>query len=394
MWQGVDTAGQGTRLTLDWEALRAEFPVVDEYTCLNHAAVSPLPACVVKSMEEHLQRCQSPPTYHAEYMAAFNRTRNAVAALINATPDEIAFVQNTGTGISLIANGLPLQTGDEVILVDMEYPANVYPWMNLTQKGVRLRIVPHRGGGLDLGMLQAEVHERTRVITVSSVEFLSGYRTDLAALGAFCHQQGIFFVVDAIQSLGVIPLDVRACHVDCLAAGAWKWLLGPQGQAFLFCRQELLSQVQPILTGAEGVVNESDYLTYDMRFVPGADRFHNGMLSGANIAGLGTAVEMLLKQGVDNIERRVLELTGLLIDGLQKRGYPIFSNLEPAHRSGIVTFGAEDVGALYARLCAARVVVSCRWDAQGTKYIRVSPHAYSNEQDIAHLLRVLDGEDH
>jgi len=375
---------------MDWDSFRAEFPLVNEYAFLNHAAVSPLPARVVRAMESHLFQCQYGPKYRAEWMASFAQARSAVAALINALPEEIAFVQNTATGISLIANGLPLQAGDEVILTDMEYPANVYPWMNLAHKGVKVRIIPHRNGGLDVDMLKAVVNDQSRVVTVSSVEFLSGYRTDLAAMGSFCRQRGIYFVVDAIQSLGVIPMDVKACQIDFLASGGWKWLLGPQGQGFLFCRRELIGDVHPVLTGAGGVMNEDDYLKYDMTFVSSADRFHIGMLNGTSIVGLGAAVEMLMAVGIARIEQRVLGLTALLIEELQKRGYPIFSNLEAALRSGIVTLSAADVDAMYAKLTTAKVVVSCRWDAGGKKYIRVSPHGYNNEQDIAQLLEVLD----
>lgn len=369
---------------------RAQFPLVSEYVFLNHAAVAPLPICVVQAMENYLFHRQYGPKYRDELISSFEDARSAIAALVNASPDEIAFVENTATGISMVANGLPLKPGDEVILTDMEYPANVYPWMNLAQKEVQVRIIPHRRGGLDVGVLKTVVTEHTKVVAVSTVEFLSGYRTDLAAMGAFCRQRGIYFVVDAIQSLGVIPMDVRVYQIDFLATGGPKWLLGPQGQGFLFCRREVITDVHPVLTGAGGVANEDDYLDYDMTFLSNADRFHIGTPNGIGIAGLKAAVEMLTAVGIAKIETRVLELTDLFIEELQKRGYSIFSNLEPQHRSGIVTFEVPDADATYAKLTAQKVLVSCRWDARGKKYIRVSPHGYNNEQDIARFLEVLD----
>jgi cysteine desulfurase/selenocysteine lyase len=377
-------------LSLSWDEFRAEFPLVGEYAFLNHASVSPLPSCVRLAMDRHLEQCQYGPKYKDNLATSYTKARSAVSRLINASPDEIAFVQNTATGISLVANGLSLQPGDEVILVNMEYPANVYPWLNLRQNGVQVRILQHRNGGLDVGMLEAEVTDRTRVVAVSSVQFLSGYRADLAAIGAFCRPRDVYFVVDAIQSLGVIPMDVSAFRVDFLACGGWKWLLGPRGQAFLFCRQELIEQVRPILTGAGGVVNEDDYLTYDMTFVSTADRFHIGMSNSNGIIGLGAAAEMLMAIGIPQIEQRVLSLTDLMIDGLQQRGYAIYSNLEAAHRSGIVTFYVPKADALHAELTAKQVVTSCRWDANGKKHIRVSPHGYNNEEDITRFFEVLD----
>ncbi len=374
----------------DFDKFRAEFPLLEEYTFLNHAAVSPLPTCVVDATQDYLLKCQYGPKYRNEVQASFEAARSAVAGLINATPEEVAFVENTATGLSIAANGLPLQPGDEVILTDMEYPANVYPWMNLANKGVKVKIVPNRAGGLDLDLLRSAVTEETRVVACSSVQFLSGYRADLAAMGAFCRERGIYFVVDAIQSLGVIPMDVSAFHIDFLATGGPKWLLGPRGQGFLFCSHEIIDRVHPVLTGAGGVIGEDDYLKYDLSFVDNADRFHIGMLNGAGITGLKAAIEMLMEVGIGRIESQVLQLTDFLIGELQKRGYPMFSNLEPSHRSGIVTFDAADVDAVYAKLTAADVIVSCRWDAGGKKYIRISPHGYNNEQDIVRLLEVLD----
>ena len=371
---------------MSWEAFRAQFPLTSEYTFLNHAAMSPLPRCAVQAMQERNEQDQFGPKYRKEMIGAVADSRRVVGDLLNASPEEIAFVPNTSTGISLIANGLPLEAGDEVMFTDMEYPANVYPWMGLEAKGVRVRILPNRGGGLDTAMLGQSVTKRTRVVTVSSVQFLSGYRADLAAIGEFCRQRGIYLVVDAIQSLGAIPLDVRKSCIDFLAAGSWKWLLGPVGQGILFCRRELIGLVRPCMTGAEGVVNEGNYLNYDPTPVDTADRFHSGGLSATLIAGLGASARMLLEVGVDRIEQRVIDLTSLLISSLQRRGYHIYSTTDDARRSGIVTFHAPDVEALFTKLAAAKVVVACRWDASGRKYIRVSPHGYNTERDIARLV--------
>ncbi len=377
-------------MALGLEEFRAQYPLLDEYAFLDHAAVSPLGTCVVRATEEYLHKAQYGPKYRDDIRACYDGARAAMAALVGASPDEIAFVQNTAVGISMAAHGLPLRAGDEVILVDMEYPANVYPWLSLAAKGVTTRIVPHRRGGLDLETLRMAVSERTRVVAVSSVEFLSGYRTDLQAIGAFCRERGIYFVVDGIQSLGVIPMDVRACSIDLLATGGPKWLLGPRGQGFLFCRREIIPDIRPVLTGAGGVIDEDNYLQYNLTFAGNADRFHIGTMNTAGIVGLKASVEMLMAVGIANIKKRVMELTDLLIAGLQEHGYPIFSNLEPEHRSGIVTFDTPDAEAVHAGLYAQKVIVSLRSGQSGESYIRVSPHGYNNEGDIQRFLAALD----
>jgi len=377
-------------MAMNFDDFRDQFPLVSEYTFMNHAATSPLPTCVVRAMENHLFRRQHLPKCWDELKSSIEEAQETMAALINASPDEIAFVENTATGISIAANGLPLEPGDEIVLTDMEYPANVYPRLNLERKGIKVRIIPHHMGGLDTDVLKAVVNERTKVVAVSSVEFLSGYQTDLAVMGAFCRQRGIYFVVDAIQSLGVIPMDVRASQIDFMATGGPKWLFGPRGQGFLFSRREVVDDISPVLTGAGGVVGKEDYLNYDMTFLSDASRFHIGTLNQAGIAGLKAAVEMLMEVGIAKIESRVLELTDVLIKELQERGYPIFSNLQPQHRSGIVTFETPDAEATCAKLSAHNVIVCNRCDASGSKFVRVSPHGYNNEEDIARFVEVLD----
>jgi len=164
-----------------------------------------------------------------EYETLDQDLRQVLGRLINASPEEIALVQNTAEGINIAAHAIPFQPGDNVIFCDMEYPANVYPWMNLERRGVEVRIVPNREGGLALDDLEATIDQRTRVVAASSVEFLTGFRNDLQSIGELCRAKGIYFVVDGIQSLGVIPLDVRKCQIDMLSCGGPKWLMGPCG---------------------------------------------------------------------------------------------------------------------------------------------------------------------
>ncbi|MDW8068069.1 MAG: aminotransferase class V-fold PLP-dependent enzyme [Anaerolineae bacterium] len=369
-------------------ALREEMAsVIAVCTFLNHAATSPLPRRVRDAMVRHLDRCQITfGLIDQEERDIPARLRHAVARLINATSDEIAIIQNTSHGLNLVAQSLPFRPGDNIIFCDMEFPSNVYPWMLLErQKGVEARCIPHDRGGLTVEALEAHADSRTRAVAVSSVEFLTGFRTDLAAIGEWCRAHGAYFIVDGIQSLGVIPMDVRALGIDFLACGGPKWLMGPVGVGFLYCRRELLEEMSPPMAGCLSVVGWEDWRDYNLTFLPDARRFDLGGPNLVGMAGLAEAIELLLEAGIENIQRHTFHLTDVLIADLQQRGYPIASNLHPVHRSPIVAFSVPgDVRAAYARLRAAKIAVSLR-----ESYIRVSPHGYNTEEEVLRVGEVL-----
>jgi cysteine desulfurase/selenocysteine lyase len=220
------------------------------------------------------------------------------------------------------------------------------------------------------------------------VEFLTGFRNDLQSIGELCKARDIYFVVDGIQSLGVIPLDVRECHIDMLSCGGPKWLLGPCGQGFLFCRRELIEEMKPAYAGAESVVDFENYRDYDLTFLPDAKRFELGTDNLVGKVGLLDSVNLLLEVSIEEIRRWTLHLTNVLIEDLQKRGYQIASCLRPEHRSAIVSFSTPDVAADYDKLTANDIVVSLR-----ENYIRVSPHCYNTEEEVLRVGQVLDGRD-
>jgi selenocysteine lyase/cysteine desulfurase len=318
-----------------------------------------------------------------------NDLRAVLAWLINATPEEIAFVQNTGEGLNIIANALPLQEDDNVIFCDMEFPTNVYPWTNLRRKGIEARCIPNDRGGLTVDALEKYADARTRVVAVSSVEFLTGFKSDLQALGTWCKERGVYFVVDAIQSLGAAPLDVRACHVDFVACGGPKWLMGPLGIGFVYCHHRLLNELMPPFAGSLSVVGWKDWRDYDFTFLPDARRFEIGTPNLIGQVGLLASVRLLMDVGIPAIERWTLHLTDLLIEDLQQRGYTIASNPARKRRSAIVSFGVPgDVDEAFQRLSDAKVVVSKR-----EQVIRISPHGYNTGDEIARVGQVLGNVD-
>jgi len=369
----------------DVDGLRSAFPVTKHCTYLNHAAVAPLPDPVRAAMSKYI----------ADRGVLFNRKRRyehlsddlraVLAWLINAAPEEIALVQNTSEGLNIFANALPLESGDNIIFCDVEFPANVYPWMNLQRLGVEARCVPHTGGGLTVEALETYADPRTRIVAVSSIEFLTGFKSDLQALGTWCREHGACFVVDGMQSLGVASLDVRACQVDFLSCGGHKWLLGSPGQGFIYCRQELLEELNPPFAGSRSVVGRENWLDYDLTFLPDTSRFELGTANQIGQVGLLAAVRFLMEAGIPAIERWTLHLTDLLIKDLQKRGYTVVSNLDPKHRSAIVSFAVSgDVTEAFQKLADAKIVISKR-----EEYIRVSPHCYNTEEEIVRVGEVL-----
>jgi selenocysteine lyase/cysteine desulfurase len=310
-----------------------------------------------------------------------NDLRAVLAWLVNTTPDEIAFVQNTGTGLNIIANALPLQKDDTVVFCDMEFPANVYPWMNLRRKGIKTQCIPNDGGGLTVDALERHADPRTKVVAVSSVEFLTGFKNDLQALGTWCRERDIYFIVDAIQSLGAARLDAKACHIDFLACGGPKWLMGPQGLGFIYCRHELLDTLTPAFAGSMSMIGWEDWRDYNFAFLPDARRFEIGTANLLGQVGLLTAVRLLMGTTIAAIERWTLHLTQMLIEDLQNRGYHIVSNQAHQRRSAIVSFGIpDDVDQAYQKLIDANIIVSKR-----ENYIRVSPHGYNTEDEIARI---------
>lgn len=369
----------------DLQAVRDEFPITRECVYLNHAGISPLSSRVRNAMTALLDDGVAVADPAERHKTLLDDTRAAIARLVGGKPSEIALVQNTSEGINLAAHALSLEPGDNVILCDMEFPSTVYPWLNLERiRGIEARIIPHHRGGLAVADLERAADSRTRVVVASVVEFLTGFRNDVSAIGAWCRARGATFVADGIQSLGHLPLDVRQAQIDVLASGTLKSLMGPPGQGLLYVRQELIPQLQPPFAGPLSVVDWANWRDYNLTFLPDARRFELGTYNWVGLAGMKAAVEFLMELGLSNIERWTLHLTDILIADLQRRGYAIASCLDPACRSSIVSFSVANPQAALEKLKAARVIVARRED-----YIRVSTHCYNTEAEILKVGQVL-----
>ena len=367
-------------------AMREQFPIARRYAYLDHAAIAPMAVPVRRAMADYLDRQVNEPFDEKGWAALRADVRSRLAELLGTTPDHITFTRNTTAGLSLVAAGLDFRPGENVVSVQGEFPANVYPWMGLERKGVELRLYQPREGRIDVGALLQICDLKTRVVAISWVQFASGFRSDLVALGSELRSRDTFLVVDAMQAVGHLKTDLDRLPVDLLAAGAPKWMLGPLGIGFAYVSERLFPRLWPPSLGIESVVQDHEYFRYELCLKPDARRFEDSGPNLAGLSGLGAAAELLLEAGPEQIEARVLQLADSLREGLLGRGFRLLLQPAPDERSGIVSFRhrTDPAATVHARLREAGVVTSLRGD-----FVRASPHFYNNDDDLGRLLEAL-----
>ena len=372
---------------VDWDSLRSQFPVTHDFIYFNHAAIAPISLRVKEQVSASMQKyCEYGIVCNREFLDVVEKTRELAGRIINAKPSEIAYVKNTTQGLLIAANGIKWTKGDNILIPEKEFPANVFPWLGLDRKGVEVRFVPKKNGSFTVDDVRTFVDDRTKAISVSAVSFVDGFRCNLHEIGQFCHERGIFFIVDAIQALGAVELDVKDCNVDVLSADSHKWLLGPQGVGIAYLSKKALDNLIVNNIGWMSMEDESDYLRYDIRLKAGAARFEEGTLNIFGIIGLKAALELLLDIGLPAIYQRIMVLSDMLIAGLTIRGFKIRSSIEAEERSGILSFAHDRIPAeeIYRALFEANVVCALRDGA-----VRISPHFYNNKKEIETFLEVL-----
>lgn len=390
-----------------WHNFRQQMPVAERWAYFDHAAVAPLSLPAARAMAEWSEEVMyNGDANWSEWRKRVEPVRKNFARLLGCQPTEVAFVPNTTSGLSIIAEAFPWQPGDNVVLASGEFPANRNSWRCLIPRGVEVRIVESEPGSDVCGIdkLMAATDARTRIVTASWVGFVTGWRHDLDELADACHRRGILLCVDAIQGLGVIPLDLSRTPVDFLAADGHKWLLGPEGAGVMFIRQEHLEHLRPIGVGPNsigfsgsylGAVGEYSDAVADYRVArplqpremwPGARRFEGGTANAAGILALGASLELLLSFGIDSIWLRLSNVTDQLRELLTSLNFTIRSSECPARRSGIVSCAVsdDDRKRIAATAKTAGVVLNFR---EGL--MRFSPHAYTNDSDLEQLRSVL-----
>jgi cysteine desulfurase / selenocysteine lyase len=374
-------------MNLETMNLKEEFPITENRIFFDHAKVSPLPNRVRQAVNAFVEDTSLFGTVnYSDWMAKVESVRASFARLIHADVSEVAFVKNTSEGISIVANGLDWKPGDNVVIPDIEFPANVYPWWNLKRLGVETRFVPAIDGRVLFDDLVARVDSRTRILSVSSVECNSGFRNDLNRIGTFCKEKGILFCVDAIQSLGVLPMDVKRDHIDFLAADGHKWLLSVEGLGGFYISAKAMEKIHPAVVGWNSVINAYDFMNYDFTLRPDAQRFEEGSFNTMSIMAFGAALSLFHEVGVDNIERRVMSLGDRIIEGLQRRNFKILNSVIPEERSGSISFNGEmDLEKFSDYAADNQVSLTVR-----NGMVRLSPHFYNRESEIDRFFDLLD----
>jgi selenocysteine lyase/cysteine desulfurase len=368
---------------VDFARVRESFPTARNVTYLDLANKNILPQPVIDAVGQFLHEGILTGGDKERWKRVVEEVRAEMAVLIGADPTEIAFVKNTSEGLNIAARALGLKAGDAVILNDLEHPNNVYPWLNLQSEGVEIRWVRSRSHRLDVDGLVAEMGQSVKVVAVSHVTWASGFRTDLKALAECSRERGARLVVDGIQSAGIVSLDVRALGIDVLACGGHKGLLGLHGVGILYCKKELIPSMRPAYA-ARASMRRADETDHDLDFAEDARRFEIGNPNYLGILALGTGARFIRTIGVPAIEARVLELSGLLLEELRRRGLRTLTPSLPHERAGIVSFSVADPEETVQRLAAEGIIVSARAGA-----IRASPHIYNTEEEVERLLALL-----
>jgi cysteine desulfurase / selenocysteine lyase len=367
------------------------FPIVERYIHMNHAGVSPMSQRVQAAIEQVVDA--SVNRLYRDHWAQdeADRARVLTARLLNVSADSIALTRSTAHGISLLAQGMAWNEGDNVVGAAGEYPANVYPWMALAARGVELRQATPVEGRITTESIFALVDARTRVVALSHVAFWNGFRLDVHAIGDECRRRGIVFAVDVMQSAGALVVDAGRLPIDFCAAGAGKWLMGPPGIGFCYCAPALLERIRPVIVGSGSVAAPDRYFDYDLTPAATARRFEESVVSLLDTAAFGAALELLLEVGTGVIEKRVLDLSALLAEGLARAGCEL---VEPWPRrrnesSGIVSFRKPGMNAtaVLRDLSAAGVIARTHRD-----FVRLSPHFYNTEAEVDRVLDVLSPE--
>jgi cysteine desulfurase / selenocysteine lyase len=368
------------------ENLDREFPVRRNLVYFNHAAVTPLPRLVADAIEAHTEntKLRGAADWRRWY-ADVERAREKAAAFVGARSEEISFLPSTSWGLNLVAQAVDWKTGDNVVGDDMEFPANVYPWMLLEKRGVELRLAKNRAGRVTAEDIAAKIDDRTRVVAVSWVAFHNGWVYPIEEIGGLCRERGILFVVDAIQGLGALPIDLGRVPVDLLVADAHKWLLGAEACAVFYVAEGARDRLPPPFAGWWNIRTEKGYLDYALDFHPGGRRYESGSIPTGQIMGLDAALDLLAAMGQPAIRTRILATLAALSAGLAARGWRI-ATPEPI-ASGILAAvppGGDDKR-MARELEKRGVIVSPREGA-----VRFSPHAYNDASEVARLLEAID----
>ncbi len=375
-----------TSHTDNWQHYRSQFPVLANLIYLNHAAVAPLCKPAADAMRWNANDAETWGSFHYDrWMKCYDDFRSQAARMINAAPGEIAIVKNTSEGIATVQMGLKWQSGDVVVAFREEFPANYFPWQRLEAKGVQIRWLSIYDS---LDQIDAAA-KGARLLAISYVNYLSGHRVDLQAIGEICARHGVFYFVDAIQGLGVYPIDVRQAKIHALAADGHKWLLGPEGCGILYIQQDQQDSIEPVEFGWTNVAAYNDYASRDMALRTDAGRYECGTLNTVGCFGLEASMRFLNDIEAAHpgaLASRITMLADRLASGAVQKGYQLMIERLPGSSAGIVSFRQEGVD---SRMTVAKLRANQITAAPRQGWIRVSPHFYLDTAEIDRAIDLL-----
>jgi len=366
------------------ENIRALFPHLDtNQIYFNHAAIGPWNKLILSRLEEYKNlRIGNMINPHPYFVEKSKSAKEKLTKLIGGTSDRIAWIDNVSNGISLLVNSLDWENGDEVILNDIEFPANVYPFLNLKRKGVDVKFAKSRNGVVDIEDIEPLITERTKMISISYVQFLSGYHAKIDEIGNLCKSKGIIFCVDSIQATGALAIDVVKSKIDFLIGGTQKWLMTSQGLSYLYITQDLQDRIQQENIGWTSVKNEDEFLSYNLELKDTAERFQNGTLNSLGVCLFDASLDLFLDVGISEIENAIRKNSVYLINQLYEIGIStVLLNTNENRLSGIVSFKHEMNKEIFNCLKSKNIICAMR---EG--FIRLSPHFYNTKDEIDNVV--------
>jgi len=381
-------ARQPMTAPIDFAAIRArEFPIGERIAYLDHATVSPMPVRTAAVLAERVAALQDPSREHGLRAAYAIEARERMGRLLNAPPQQIALLSNLAEAAAVVANGLTLEPGDEIVIPEQEFSSLVYPWLNLEAHGVRVVFVPKTGPATDFERIVAALSPRTKALALSHVEFQNGFRHDMVELGELCRRHGILFFVDVTQSLGILPIDVVAWQADVVAAHGYKWMMALHGIAALYVSEAAMAKIRPTVPGRSSVTGGFELLDYALDWHPDARRYQSGGPNWLGAAAIAASLSLVEEIGIENVAKRAKAVSDRILAGLTDMPVEIATDLRPEHRSSILTFtsGSEEKDrALVAAARTADIHVGRR--GMG---VRTAASFWNNGVDADRLLDVV-----
>jgi cysteine desulfurase/selenocysteine lyase len=359
---------------------RKLFPHIEKgIIYFNHASTAPLNKKAIENINKYITEfSEAKLDDNSNIIKALREAKNNIALMINSSSDRIAFTDNTSNGLNILAQGMKWKKGDRILLNDVEFPSNVYPFLNLKREGIEIDFVRAKNGIVTAEEVIENLKPETKLVSISQVQFLSGYRVDLEKIGKVYKEKGIIFSVDAIQGLGAIGLDVIKGNIDFISSGTHKWLLGLHGLGFIYLSKQLQEKLEPRHAGWLSVEKPNDRLNYQQKFKLTASRFQTGVISFIGVYAFNASMQIFKEIGFEKIEKQIIENSQYFINELGKIGIdPVLKGLDDKYLAGIVSFKHSEEEKIFNRLSGKNIHFSLR---EG--FVRLSPHFYNTKEEI------------